>query len=147
MAFAASKASYIFRHTSNINSKISEARQALGLMWKNFHTFEAEAEKMINEALAMGEFEQIVAELWPLADDASDTTRNNAKQRTATLRSPVRAADTQAAPNAARRAGNPSLEGDVDHYAPAKSDLVRATRALTGTGADIKARAFELLAV
>jgi phage/plasmid-like protein (TIGR03299 family) len=147
MAFQRSQASYTFRHTSNITGKIAEARQALGLMWKHFHAFEAEAEKMINESLTMGEFDRVVAELWPLADDASDTARNNAKQRTATLRYLIRDADTQKAIKGTRWAGYQAITEYVDHFAPAKNGLARATRALTGGGADLKSRAFELLAV
>ena len=44
-------------------------------------TFEAEAERMLNEALTMREFEKVVAQLWPVEDDASEPTKNNAKQR------------------------------------------------------------------
>ncbi|MEU0558460.1 DUF932 domain-containing protein [Dactylosporangium sp. NPDC006015] len=147
LAYERSRSSYTFRHTSNVTTKISEARAALGLMWKHFETFETEAERMINEALTMGQFEKIVAELWPVADDASDTTRNNAKQRTNTLRYLIRDADTQKAIKGTRWAGYQAITEYIDHFAPAASDAARATRALTGTGADLKARAFELLAV
>ena len=53
----------------------------------------------------MGEFEKIVAQLWPVEDDASDAARNNAKQRTATLRYLIRDADTQKAIKGTRWAG------------------------------------------
>ncbi|MGI5525821.1 DUF932 domain-containing protein [Micromonospora sp. CA-259024] len=147
LAFARSVSSYTFRHTSNVTSKIAEARQALGLMWRAFHDFETEAENMINESLTMGEFEKIVAQVWPLANDASDVAKNNSKQRTATLRYLIRDADTQKAIKGTRWAGFQAITEYVDHFAPAKTDLARATRALTGAGADLKARAFELLAV
>ncbi|GIF74118.1 DUF932 domain-containing protein [Asanoa siamensis] len=147
MAYQQSRASYTFRHTSNVTNKIAEARQALGLMWRVFNDFQTEAEKMINESLTMGEFEKIVAQVWPVADDASDTAKNNAKQRTNTLRYLIRDADTQKAIKGTRWAGYQAIIEYVDHFAPAKTDLVRATRALSGTGADLKARAFELLAV
>lgn len=147
LAYRRSVSSYTFRHTSNVTSKIAEARQALGLMWKAFRDFETEAEKMINESLTMGEFEKIVAQVWPLADDASDTAKNNAKQRTNTLRYLIRDADTQKAIKGTRWAGYQAITEYIDHFAPAKTDLARATRALTGAGADLKARAFELLAV
>jgi phage/plasmid-like protein (TIGR03299 family) len=147
LAYSRSRASYTFRHTSNITSKIAEARQALGLMWKAFEAFESEAEKMINEALTMGEFEKIVAQLWPVADDASETAKNNAKQRTATLRYLIRDADTQKAIKGTRWAGFQAVTEYLDHFAPAKTDVARATRALTGAGAELKSRAFELLAV
>lgn len=147
LAYERSRGSYTFRHTSNVTSKIAEARQALGLMWKAFDEFETEAEKMINEALTMGEFEKIVAQLWPVADDASDAAKNNAKQRGSTLRYLIRDADTQKAIKGTRWAGYQAITEYLDHFAPAKTDTIRATRALTGAGADIKARAFELLAV
>lgn len=102
---------------------------------------------MINETLTMGEFEKVVAQLWPLADDASDTARNNAKQRTATLRYLTRDADTQKAIKGTRWAGYQAITEYLDHYAKAATVEVRARRAVTGTGADVKARAFDLLAV
>ena len=147
MAYERSLGSYVFRHAPTITAKIGEARQALGLVWKHFAAFETEAEKMINESLTMGEFEKITAQLWPLADDASDIAKNNAKQRTSSLRYLIRDADTQKAIKGTRWAGYQAITEYLDHYAPAKTDTVRATRALTGTGADIKARAFDLLAV
>ncbi len=147
MAYERSQGSYTFRHTPNITSKISEARQALGLMWKHFDAWQTEAEKMISEALTMGEFEKVCAELWPVDDDASDTARNNAKQRTATLRYLIRDADTQKAIKGTRWAGYQAITEYVDHYAKASTPEVRARRAVTGAGADLKARAFELLAV
>jgi phage/plasmid-like protein (TIGR03299 family) len=146
-AFARSEGSYTFRHTSNITSKIGEARQALNLMWKHFGAFEYEAEKMINETLTMGEFEKVVAQLWPTEDDASDVAKNNAKQRSATLRFLIRDADTQKAIKGTRWAGYQAITEYVDHYAKASTDAVRARRAVTGPGAELKARAFELLAV
>jgi phage/plasmid-like protein (TIGR03299 family) len=146
-AFARSEGSYTFRHTSNITSKIGEAREALNLMWKHFGEFEFEAEKMINESLTMGEFEKVVEQLWPTEDDASDVARNNAKQRSATLRFLIRDADTQKAIKGTRWAGYQAVTEYVDHYAKASTPEVRARRAVTGAGADIKARAFELLAV
>ena len=147
MAYERSLGSYVFRHAPTITAKIGEARQALGLVWKHFGAFEAEAEKMLNEALTLGEFEKITAQLWPLADDASDIAKNNAKQRTASLRYLIRDADTQKAIKGTRWAGYQAITEYLDHYVPAKNATVRATRALTGTGADLKSRAFELLAV
>ncbi|MDI6101188.1 DUF932 domain-containing protein [Actinoplanes sp. NEAU-A12] len=147
MALERAVSSYTFRHTSNITSKIGEARQALRLTWRHFAAFEAEAEKMINETLTMGEFEKVVAQLWPVEDDASDVAKNNAKQRSATLRFLVRDADTQKAIKGTRWAGYQAITEYVDHFAKASTPEVRARRAVTGKGADLKARAFDLLAV
>ncbi len=146
-AFARTKGFYVFRHTSNVHSQISQAREAMGLMWRYLETFQAAADRMINEALAMGEFEKIVAQLWPLADDAAEQTKKNHRKRSATLRYLVRDADTQAAIKGTRWAGYQAITEYVDHYAPAKDATLRAQRAVSGPAAELKARAFELLTV
>jgi len=56
------KGTYTFRHTSNVRQQIAQAREAMGLMWKYLGDFQSEAEKMLNEALSMGEFEKVIAD-------------------------------------------------------------------------------------
>jgi phage/plasmid-like protein (TIGR03299 family) len=146
-AIAHSKGSYTFRHTFNVRQQIAQAREAMGLMWKFLDGFQTEAEKMLNETLSMGEFEKVIAQLWPVAYDASETTRNNAKKRASTLRYLIRDADTQAAIKGTRWAGFQAVTEYVDHFAPAKDAAVRANRAVTGPVAELKTRAFELLSV
>jgi phage/plasmid-like protein (TIGR03299 family) len=146
-AIAHSKGSYTFRHTSNVRQQISQAREAMGLMWKFLDGFQTEAEKMLNETLSMGEFEKVIAELWPVAHDASETTKNNAKKRASTLRYLIRDSDTQKAIKGTRWAGFQAVTEYVDHFAPAKDAAVRANRAVTGPVAELKTRAFELLSV
>ncbi len=130
-----------------MHSQIAQAREAMGLMWKYLDAFQAEADRMINETLTMGGFEKVVAELWPLADDASEQTKKNQRKRSATLRYLIRDADTQAAIKGTRWAGYQAITEYIDHYAPAKDAALRATRAVTGPVAELKTRAFELLSV
>ncbi|HZO65258.1 MAG TPA: DUF932 domain-containing protein [Kribbellaceae bacterium] len=144
-AFAHSVGHYVFRHTSNVASQISQAREALGLMWRYMDTFEKAAERMINETLTMGEFEKVVAQLWPVADDAPDKTKNNAKERLGTLKYLLRDADTQATIKGTRWAGYQAITEYLDHVQPAKNPLVRANRVVTGKVPEIKIRAFDLL--
>jgi phage/plasmid-like protein (TIGR03299 family) len=146
-AIAHSKGSYTFRHTSNVRHQISQAREAMGLMWKYLDGFQTEAEKMLNETLTMGEFEKVIAQLWPVADDASEGTRNNAKKRASALRYLIRDADTQKAIQGTRWAGFQAVTEYIDHFAPAKDAAARANRAVTGPVAELKTRAFELLSV
>jgi phage/plasmid-like protein (TIGR03299 family) len=146
-AFAHAVGHYTFRHTSNVNSQISQAREALGLMWKYMETFEQAAERMLDEALTMREFEQIVAQVWPVKDTASDTTRRNAKQRLGTLKYLIREADTQKAIAGSRWAGYQAITEYLDHLQPAKNDLARANRVLTGNVGELKLAAFDLLTV
>jgi phage/plasmid-like protein (TIGR03299 family) len=146
-AFQQAVGTYVFRHTSNVTAQISQAREALGLMWKYLDTFQAAADRMINESLAMGEFEKVVADLWPVKDDAPEKTRNNAKERLGTLKYLIREADTQAAIRGTRWAGYQGITEYLDHYQPAKDAAARANRVLTGNVGDLKLRAFDLLTV
>ena len=146
-AFAQTRGHYVFRHTTGVHSQIAQAREAVGLMWRYLEAFQAEAERMINETLTMGEFDKVVAQLWPLADDASPQTQKNHRQRSATLRYLARDADTQAAIKGTRWAGYQAITEYVDHYVPAKDEVTRAGRAVAGPVAELKSRAFDLLSV
>ncbi|MER7006295.1 DUF932 domain-containing protein [Dactylosporangium sp. NPDC000555] len=146
-AFAHAVGHYTFRHTSQVNSQISQAREALGLMWKYMGAFEKAAERMLNEPLTTRMFENVVGQLWPVKDNASDITKNNAKQRLGTLKYLIREADTQKAIRGTRWAGYQAITEYLDHYQPAKDDTARANRVLTGNVGDLKLAAFDLLTV
>ena len=146
-AFAHSVGSYTFRHTPNVNSQISQAREALGLMWKYLETFEAAAERMLNQTLTMGDFDTIVAQLWPVADDATERTKSNAKQRSAALRYLIRSSDTLTDITGTRWAGYQAITEYLDHIQPAKDAVARANRVITGDVPILKERAFALLKV
>ncbi|MCM4078259.1 DUF932 domain-containing protein [Paractinoplanes hotanensis] len=146
-AFAHAVGHYTFRHTSNVNSQISQAREALGLMWKYMETFEQAAERMLNEALTMREFEKIVDQVWPVKDNASEKTQRNAKERLGTLKYLIREADTQKAIAGSRWAGYQAITEYLDHFQPAKDETARANRVLTGTTGELKLTAFDLLKV
>lgn len=108
---------YSFRHTSNVQAQISQCREAVGLMWDHFDTFQAEAEKMLNEQLAMAEFDKIVSQLWPLEPNPSPVKKNNHLQRSGALRYLLRDADTQAAIKGTRWAGYQAITEYVDKRA------------------------------
>lgn len=147
-AFARSRGHYKFRHTSGAKSRIMEARQALRLTWKYCETFQAEADRMINETLTNAEFDRMVADLWPLPTNPGTRAKNNHDQRHRDLRYLLEAADTQRAVRGTRWAGYQAVAEYLDHKAPAKNDEVRANRVLTsGALSDLKTRAFDLLKV
>lgn len=146
-AFAHTKGTYVFRHTSNVNSQISQAREAMGLMWTYLDTFQQAAERMLNTALTNTEFDAIVAQVWPIADDATDRTKDLAKQRHGALRYLLRDADTQAPIRGSRWAGYQAITEYLDHIQPAKDDTARANRAISGDAPTLKIRAFDLLKV
>lgn len=148
LALSNARTSYSIRHTSGARGKIAEARKALGMIWHYAEEFEKAAERMINDALTMGEFEKVCAELWPLEKDPSPRTKSNADKRTGQLRYLFRHADTQANIRGTKWAGLQAIGEYLDHYAPAKTAEVRANRVLTsGELANKKQRAYELLTV
>ncbi|WP_144118357.1 DUF932 domain-containing protein [Catellatospora sichuanensis] len=146
-AFAHSVGHYTFRHTSNVNAQIAQAREALGLMWKYMDTFEKAAERMLQTAQTTREFEQIVAQVWPVKDNATDQAKANARQRLGTLKYLITEADTQKAIKGSRWAGYQAITEYLDHYQQAKDATARANRVLTGKTGDLKPAAFDLLMV
>jgi phage/plasmid-like protein (TIGR03299 family) len=60
---------YKIRHTLNAQSNVAEARTALGVSFKYFETFQAEAEKMIQTDLTRDQFFKIVETLYPKPED------------------------------------------------------------------------------
>lgn len=140
-----SVAHYRFQHTPSAKGKIQHARQALGLTWKYFDTFQAHAETMIDQQLDMDTFTAITQKLWPIDHDASPRTKNRAAQRDATLGWLFRDADTQHGFHHTTWGGYQAIVEYIDHYAPATTHDIRATRAVTGTGPALKEKAFALL--
>ncbi|GAB3289158.1 DUF932 domain-containing protein [Parasphingorhabdus pacifica] len=135
------------RHTRNAEIKVEDIRNKLGLMYAYAEAFESEARKMIDTELTTPEFRDIVETIWPVDDNAPTRTRNNADRRRGELMRLWRSADTQKAVRSTRWAGWQAVTEYLDHFQPAKDASVRAHRVLTsGTVADRKQRAFELLA-
>lgn len=149
LALRQSRARYSFRHVPGAKkSHVAHAREALGIIWDYYTEFESEAEHMINESLTAGEFERIIAQVWPLKDDVGPRALNNQKRRDEELHQLFSGADTQANIRGTRWAGYQAIAEYLDHFAPAKSDEVRATRVLTTAAVATKKQlAFELLSV
>jgi len=149
MAIKKSLSSHSIRHTKNSKAKIAEIRQKLGLMWEYTEAFEREAEKMINTELSTVQFKQIITQLWPFEEnETSIRTRNNHQRRTDLLLHLWNNAPTQKNIHGTRWAGLQAITEYLDHYTPAKNDMVRAHRVLTSaTFADYKQKTYELLTV
>lgn len=151
-ALGTARSSFSIRHTSGAQGKIAEARQALGLTWKYLESFEAEAEKMIQETLRQAEFTKMVEKVFPVEPNPTAQAKRNAEERVSQLRYLFNDADTLAPVRGTRWAGYQAVAEYLDHYAPVKTRgekaEARALRTLTGSRvADQKARAFELMTV
>lgn len=64
-ALRGAKSTFAIRHTTSATQAMAEAREALGLSFKYLETFQAEAEKMINETMREVDFVNKVRRLIP----------------------------------------------------------------------------------
>jgi phage/plasmid-like protein (TIGR03299 family) len=149
MAIKGALASHSIRHTKHSKIRIAQIRQKLGLMWEYAEAFERETEKLINAELSTMQFKQIIGQLWPIDEnETSVRTRNNHDRRTGRLLYLWEHAATQTNIRGTRWAGLQAVTEYLDHYTPAKNDMVRAHRVLTGASlTDYKQQAYELLTV
>lgn len=137
------------RHTAGATSQIKEARRTLGLSVRYFEQFADEETALARTDIALDEFHQVIADLWPLDDDAPARTRTNHAVRTATLthRFDTETAQVGRTAYAAERA----ITGYLDHVAPRRpgktmtEEIARATAALEGADDDIKSKAHKRL--
>ena len=150
MALSTAKATYAIRHTRTARSRIAQAREALGLVWRYCDAFETAAQQMINRTLVLDEFQTVIDQLWDGTDDPANNVTPPAAgirdRRNTTLPGLFSDADTQQVVRGTRWAGLQAITEYLDHHAPAKDDTVRANRVLTSHAlAERKQRAYQLL--
>lgn len=135
------------RHTSKSEIKVEEIRSKLGLMYEYAEAFEAEASRMLETPMTTDEFRELIATVWPVDERHAPTrTRMNAERRGRELLTLWTSAETQATIRGTRWAGWQAVTEYLDHFAPAKTAEVRASRVLTSDSvAKRKQHAFDLL--
>ena len=150
-AIRCAKSSFSIHHTSGAHSHIHAAREALGLTFRFMDEFQAEADKMIEQAMTDAEFLAITRTLWPVAKDASTRTKNNDLRRESTLLKLFTESDSNAVIRGTRWAGYQAVTEYLDHHAPVDAnrdaDTVRAQRVVSGTVTNLKTRAFSLMSI
>jgi phage/plasmid-like protein (TIGR03299 family) len=137
------------RHTASAMDRINEARRTLGLSVRYYEAWAAEETELAHTAITLGEFDKVLAELWPVDADASKRSTTIAERRTSALHSLfVSEADRVGrSAYAAERA----ITGYLDHLAPIRppktinEELARATRVMEGTDDDKKTTAHKRL--
>lgn len=148
-AIRRAKSSFAIHHTSGARGQLQAAREALGLTFGYMSEFQAEAEKLLDQAMTDAQFAAITRQLWPCRDDASARTKSNARRRESTLLHLFTEADTNQAIRGTAWAGYQAVTEYLDHYAPVDGHrdaaTVRAERVVTGQVSDLKTRAFALL--
>ncbi|TQM01695.1 DUF932 domain-containing protein [Pseudonocardia kunmingensis] len=139
--------SVAIRHTRNSKINVADIRGKLGLLYDYSTAFEAQAQRMIRTAMSSHEFADLIREIWPVTDDASIRTINNAHRRTEALTTLWGSAQTQAPIRGTRWAALQAITEYLDHHAPAANHDVRARRVLVGDHiAHRKQATYDLLA-
>lgn len=137
------------RHTSGALSRIDEARRSLGLTVRYASAFEAEETALARTEMTIDQFRAVVADLWPLEQDAPKRTTTIAEQRTERLTG-MYAAETQRAGRTAYAAER-AVTDYLDHVAPRRpgrtmtEEIARATALIEGADDEIKTRAHQRL--
>lgn len=146
------------RHTSSAKARIEEVRQLLGLEMKRHEEFEAEAEKMIQEAMTKRQFEKVVHTIFPEPDrvTATDRVKNTwAAQKDSLFSLFLGEIETQAKIKETRWGAFNAFTEYVDWTQPIRTaaatpkdrQAARFERAMIGTGATIKNKAWDLTKV
>jgi phage/plasmid-like protein (TIGR03299 family) len=96
LAIRRAQSSFSIRHTSGARGYIGQAREALGLTFKFAEAFQAEADRMIEQAITDEQFEGIVAQLWT-TDSESQRSKTITANRRAELTGLLHRSETNTA--------------------------------------------------
>lgn len=150
LAINSAQAQFSIRHTAGAESRIEEARQALGLTWRYVEEFEAEAERLINAELSTQQYAKVLDKLYPAPDPGAQAfVRRRHDEAMSTLRG-LFTESTNRNIAGSKWAGVQAVAEYVDHYAPVRgADDVETRRAAASLGTDAlrtKNRAHKLIA-
>ncbi len=155
-AIRSATASFKARHTKNSVTGITQqVRDALGLTFKLQEEFQTEADKMIEAEYTNRQFAQLVKNLYPVKDNASDTVKRNAETHKVGMTELFKASPTISKDIAGTRwAAYQSVTEYLDHFQQFKGKSVeeaaefRAISAIQRSDSgDLKNKAFQLLSV
>ena len=145
-AFADNVGEYTFRHSGDIAGKLTDVREALGMVPVYLDQFQTEAEKMIDKQLEWDQLQRIAEQLWPLDDEDGETAYLKKLGRERDLQYLFEEAPTQENIRGTAWAGYQAITEWLDHKQPAKSEHHRANRVLTDAAVTTtKKRAFDLV--
>jgi len=137
------------RHTAGATDEIKEARRTLGLSVKYFEEFAAEETALARTDIAVAEFHDLVADLWPLDEDATDRAKTNHAHRLGALDATFRTETERVGRTA--YAAERAITGYLDHVAPRRpgrtmtEEVARATALLEGADDEMKTKAHKRL--
>jgi len=154
MAIRNAKSRFSVRHTKNgTKSIIAQARETLGMTFTYLEEFEIRAERMIQQTMSLGEFEQIVASLYPIRDAENDLIVGRVTAERNTIMNLFESSETMNDIRGTRWSGYQAITEYLDHYKTMqgknaeRNSVARAMQTVTGQNEEFKQRAFSLMAV
>lgn len=142
------------RHTrGGVGAKVQEARAALDLTFAYQGQFQAEADRLIDQAYTDQQFTRLTASLFPTPDAASDAIRERQTAHRTALMSLFRESDTATNIRSTRWAAFQAVTEYTDHVIAKQGyagDALRTKRAVesispTSSTSKLKDRAYMLL--
>jgi phage/plasmid-like protein (TIGR03299 family) len=137
------------RHTKGAVDSIKEARDTLRLSVRYFDRFTDEETALARTDIAVADFHQVIADLWPLDDDATDQKKDNFAARLGALDDAFRTETERVGRTA--YAAERAITGYLDHLTPRRppksmtEEIFRATAVLEGADDDMKSKAHKRL--
>ncbi len=145
------ESSFSIRHTRNAKAAVQAARDALGLTFTYVETFEAAAERLIQQTMTDAAFDALIDATFGKAEaNATKRVREAERRRRSRLHWLFADAPTQAGIRDTAWAGYQAATEYVDHYAPVRTKddeaTARATPVLSSDDPErIKRRAWSAL--
>jgi phage/plasmid-like protein (TIGR03299 family) len=141
------------RHTAGKGGAVARVRESLNITFRYMEEFENEVERMVQESLTKGQFDKIVADLYPMVDSASDLVTERTNAHRANVRSLFDSSKTLTGIKGTRWAGYNAITEYVDYFVnvPGAAGEVAATKRaeynLSGKSDALKEKAFQLFSV
>ena len=146
----ANKQRISLRHTKNIEGRIEEARQVLGLADRWLENFQKAADVLLDTSMTDAQFRRWTETVWPKPKaDASKRTQTVWSNRSDDLAALFANAATNEFGRGTRYAAYNAVTEYLDWFAPVRGgdspEVARFTRTLDGDRDELKARAFTSL--
>lgn len=144
-ALHGAKRSWSIRHTVNINTRLHEAQESLQLASRYMTELQASAEVLATEHLTSKELDKLVSQLFPIADDATQTVKNHAMERRSLFQTALKADDLQNFRNTKWQFVNAAADM-ADHAQPVRMTATSRENRLSNVfaGHPLLDRAYEL---
>lgn len=80
LALSQAKRSWSTKHMGSMQAKLEEAKHTLGFANKYMGSLNEEADRLVNSSISFSEVEEVIKEMFPIDEDASDRQKANIKK-------------------------------------------------------------------